>query len=63
MAVSPLHKPVLASGMQIVEGVDAACATSVGPRHENQDRCALGPGSPSSATAWAATRVGARPPS
>ncbi len=44
MAVSPLHKPVFASGMQIVEGVDAACATSVGPRQENQDRCALAPG-------------------
>ena len=40
MAVSPLHKPVFAGGMQIVEGVDAACATLVGPRQENQDRCA-----------------------
>lgn len=30
--------------MEIVEGVDAAWATSVGGRRENQDRCALVPG-------------------
>jgi serine/threonine protein phosphatase PrpC len=30
--------------MEIVTGVDAAWATSVGGRRENQDRCALAPG-------------------